>query len=303
MICAAILLSVLVFCAGCGSISPAPALSPVPALSPAPSFSPPPAATHDPAPAAVPFDFLDETGDTIRTRFLLPEGYVRTAGNDYEEYIRDLKLLPHGSPILQYDGKISPLNGWQAAVLRIDVGERDLQQCADAALRLRCEYLFSSSQYDRINYHLTNGDPFSYAEYREGYRLQVNGNRTKMVKTADYDDSYAAFRKYLDVLFSYASTRSLRSESTPVPLDEMRVGDIFVVSGKPVGHCVIVMDLCENEAGEKAFLIGQSSMPAQQIHIIRDPATSNPWLYAKDISFPYALAGWEFDEESLRRMP
>ncbi len=291
----------LIFCAGCGSVSPAPALR----------FTPPPAHTAVPSPTpanpadvqpAVPFDYIDETGDTIRTRFFLPEGYTRTAGNDYEEFIRDLKLMPHGSPILQYDGAISPLNGWQAAVLQIDVGERNLQQCADAALRLRCEYLFSSGQYDRINYHLTNGDTFPYAKYREGYRLRVNGNRTKMVKTAVPDESYAAFRQYLDVLFNYASTRSLRPESTPISLDEMRVGDIFIISGSP-GHCVIIMDLCENEAGEKAFLIGQSSMPAQQIHIIRNPATSDPWLYVKDVFFPYSLAGWEFDAESLRRMP
>jgi len=245
---------------------------------------------------------IDESGDTIRTRFVPPTGYTRTDGKAYENFISDQALLPHGSPVLLHTGEVSALSGYHAAVLCIDVGKRDLQQCADAALRLRCEYLFAAGEYDRINYHLTNGDLFSYTEYRDGYRLEVDGNKTEMVKKADYDDSYATFRKYLDVLFNYASTRSLRPESAPVALNEMRVGDIFIISGRP-GHCVIVMDLCENEVGGKAFLLGQSSMPAQQIHILNNPNTGNPWFYVSDIVFPYRLANWEYDEESLRRMP
>lgn len=42
------------------------------------------------------------------------------------------------------------------------------------------------------------------------------------------------------------------------------VGDVFLKGGSP-GHVVMVVDLCENEEGQKAFLPGQGYMPAQAL--------------------------------------
>ncbi|MDL2234523.1 DUF4846 domain-containing protein [Christensenellaceae bacterium OttesenSCG-928-L17] len=295
----------------CVNIACAPALQPPqPTTSPAYVYELPeetPAAVRTSAPAEVVReevynDHIDPNGETIRERFVALPGFERKEVDAYGEYIRDLPLLADGSPILLYNGEESALNGRHAAVVDMDVGARDLQQCADAALRIRCEYLYAAGAYDAIRYHLTNGFLLSYEEYREGYRLQVDGNSTKMVKRAKEDTSYEAFRAYLDVLFNYASTRSLYKECEQIALEDLRVGDLFIVSGSP-GHCVIVMDMLENEKGTRMAIFGQSSMPAQQIHIIQEPMMVTPWVAIDTIRFPFKIAGWEFHEESIRRMP
>lgn len=293
LLCAALLI-------GCAPVSPAPTPAPsAPPASEQPVFSPD---RGEPAPTATPFEAIDPAGDTVRTRFLPPPGYARKPSDGYGEFLRDQKLLPDGSPVLLYNGEEAAMQNWHAAVLALSVGERDLQQCADAALRLRCEYLYGIGAYDKINYHLTNGDAFPYSAWREGYRLQVDGSTTSMVKTAQPDESYEAFYAYLQVLFNYASTRSLFPESAVVPREDIQVGDIMIFPGKP-GHCVIVMDVSENELGEKAILVGQSSMPAQQVHIISSPYTGQPWLFFNEIWGTIQIAGWEFTDENIRRMP
>lgn len=269
-----------------------PANTPVPTSSATPE--------PDETPSAEPV--INPQGMSITTRINTPEGFERTQGNEYEQYIRNLELMPDGSVVLLYDGSEKWNQNAHVAVLAIDVGNRDRQQCADAALRLRCEFLFSTGQYDIINYHLTNGDEFAYSKYRQGYRLKVDGNKATLEKTASRDDSYEGFRKYLDMLFAYAGTISVEKESTLIEKEDMRVGDIFVKGGSP-GHCVIVMDMCEDALGKKLFLLGQSYMPAQQIHILKNPNADTPWYSLNELSYPFETPEWTFAEPCLRRMP
>ena len=63
------------------------------------------------------------------------------------------------------------------------------------------------------------------------------------------------------------------------------------------------MDMCENSEGRKAILLGQSSTPAQQIHILQLSDWPSPWLYLDEIEFPFTLSVWDYTEENLRRMP
>ena len=296
------LLLALALC-GCSS-NVIPEDTPAPTSSATASITPvlAPTPSPSPSPAEKPYDFIDEDGMTIAARIRTPTGYVRTEGDTYAEFVRNQPLMRHGSPVLLYDGSEKGNQNAHVAVLSIDVGEKNRQQCADAALRLRCEFLFSTGQYGRINYHLTNGDVFPYSKYHKGYRLKVDGNNTSLVKTADADDSYAVFRKYCDVLFAYAGTISVEKESKAISKEEMRIGDIFVKGGSP-GHCVIVMDMCENAVGDKLFLLGQSYMPAQQIHLLKNPAADSPWYSVAALSYPFATPEWTFSTECLRRMP
>jgi hypothetical protein len=81
------------------------------------------------------------------------------------------------------------------------------------------------------------------------------------------------------------------------------VASTYIQGGSP-GHCVIVVDLCEKPAtGEKAFLLAQSYMPAQQIHVLKNPARDEPWYYRSELSYPFATPQWTFEEGSHRRLP
>ena len=55
-------------------------------------------------------------------------------------------------------------------------------------------------------------------------------------------------------------------------------GDVLI-SGWFPGHAVIVMDVAINNAGNKIFLLAQSYMPAQDIHVLNNPSDKklSPW--------------------------
>ena len=82
----------------------------------------------------------------------------------------------------------------------------------------------------------------------------------------------------------------------------MEIGDVFVKGGFP-GHAVLVADMIENaQTGEKRFLLIQSYMPAQEMHVLKNPASPDglPW-------YPAAFAGdlvtpeWTFHPGALHR--
>ena len=90
----------------------------------------------------------------------------------FAEYLRTLSLKPHGSPILFYDGREKTRNVHEA-VVNIDIGERDLLQCADAVMYLRGEYLYKSGLYDKIQFEFANGFVADYKSWMEGKRLYL----------------------------------------------------------------------------------------------------------------------------------
>ena len=50
----------------------------------------------------------------------------------------------------------------------------------------------------------------------------------RRVFSARDKSDHAAFRKYMDVVFAYAGTYSLEHELKPVPLSDIKIGDVFV---------------------------------------------------------------------------
>ena len=245
-------------------------------------------------------ELIDANGETIATRINAPEGFQRTSGNGFADYLRGLQLKPDGTAVYFFDGTKKG-SADHSAVIDLDVGTRDLQQCADAVMRLRAEYLFTTSPED-IHFNFTNGMRVDYTKWRAGYRMQVNGNQTKWVKKTAPDHSYKGFRKYMDLIFTYAGTLSLEKELKAIKIEDIRPGDVFIQGGSP-GHAMMVMDVVEKEGGsEKLFLLSQSYMPAQSIHIVNNPKDSklSPWYSTKDLNVLYT-PDWRFEVTDLKR--
>ena len=246
---------------------------------------------------------INEQGNTLQDRIKVPEGYARTEviPGSFGEYLRSLPLKPHGSKVKLYNGG-TKLNNVYEAVLDLDVGDRDLQQCADAVIRLRAEYLYATEQYDKIHFNFTNGFNADYSKWMQGNRIQVQGNDVNWAKQTGYSKEYFTFRKYLDMVFTYAGTLSLSKELSKVAVEDMEIGDVFIQGGSP-GHCVIVVDMAENKtSGKKTFMLAQSYMPAQDIHILKNPenGTGNPW-YDFDFEEKLITPEWEFSRNQLMR--
>ena len=75
-------------------------------------------------------------------RIPVPEGYERVEAveNSLADWLRHLPLKPYDAKMLLYNGREKPRQDVHAAIINIDVGNKDLQQCADAVMRLKAEY-------------------------------------------------------------------------------------------------------------------------------------------------------------------
>lgn len=225
--------------------------------------------------------------ETIQQRFPSEPGYTRlpVEAGSYGEYLRTLPLKPVGSEVKNYDGTLSNMNGYAAAVIDISVGNRDLQQCADAVMRLRSEYLFAKKQYDHIYFYNWGGLKMDWTRYKQGYRFRNN----KFVKTAQPDGSAKTFTSYLEFVFAYASTVTLEKQLQAVnDMKKMQPGDVLIKGGTP-GHCFIVIDVAENKTGsEKQFMIAESFMPAQNIHLLKNDRGGVWFTVGKQYNIPFA---------------
>lgn len=247
---------------------------------------------------------IDQEGMTIEHRISVPDGFIRTEQGDtsFGQYLRTLPLKPHGEDVRYFDGQIKRNNHVYAAVVDMDIGTRDLQQCADAIMRLRGEYLYGSQRYDEIMFCFTNGFEVPYKKWMEGNRIKVEGNTTNWVKRNEPSNTYEDFRKYMDIIFAYAGTISLSKELKAVSWEEMQIGDVWIEAGSP-GHAVIVVDMAENpETGESVFLLAQSYMPAQDIQVLMNPMDVylSPW-YLLDLEDTLVTPEWKFGTDSLKR--
>jgi hypothetical protein len=232
-----------------------------------------------------------------------PQGYMRdTAKADsFAVYLQGLDFKEDKTVYL-YNGQKKANQDAQYAVLKMDVGTKDLQQCADAVIRLRAEFLFKQKRYKEIHFNFTNGERADYVGYAEGDRPIVLNNQVRWSRTATKDYSYKTFRKYLDMVFTYAGTMSLSAELKKITVDEIQPGDVFIQTGYPFGHAVIVIDVAVNkETGKKAFMLAQSYMPAQEIHVLKNPEkTNDPWFY-NNFGYDLVTPEWVFKSVDLKR--
>jgi len=218
----------------------------------------------------------------------LPANYLRVSlpENSFGSFLRKQELKTENNTVYLFNGQKKGFQGSQFAVLKIDVGKRDLQQCADACMRLRGEFLFDQKQYKDIHFNfLGDGKPRYYTEYSKG------------------DRTHKKFRKYMDYIFAYANTGSLLNEMKKKPLEEVAPGDIFIQKGSPYGHAITVMDIAKHpDTGKTIILLSQSYMPAQDIHILKNPENGDisPWFEIEEADKLYTPE-WTFEWSDLRK--
>jgi len=239
--------------------------------------------------------------DTLAARFPPPGGFTRLPCGPTCEWLRGLPLLPGRPEVRLHDGRTKPNQGAHLAVVDVDVGKRDLQQCADAVLRLWAEERFSRGDAESLCVPLTSGAPLPWKRWAAGERPSVQGSSLHWAARAAPDAGHAAFRHYLDFAFTYAGTASVQRYMVErVPLRDIRPGDLFVQGGFP-GHAVAVVDVAEGPGGRRVFALAQSYMPAQDIHVLDNPASpGSPW-YELAEGAPLATPEWTFPAGSLAR--
>ncbi len=211
----------------------------------------------------------------------LPPGFERipTENGTFSAYLRNIGLKDSKTVYL-FNGKPKQNQEAQYALLNISVGNRDLQQCADAVMRLRAEYFFSLNQFDKIIF---------YDNDKSAYQF-----------TSPYTRSN--FDKYLERVFGMCGSASLSKQLKAVnDFNDIQPGDVLIRGGFP-GHAVMVMDMAINAAGEKLYMIAQSYMPAQDIHVLKNPAKEDlsPWYYVNS-DHVIQTPEYTFTKDELKR--
>ena len=206
----------------------------------------------------------------------LPEGFKRVAlpKKSFGAWLRTISLKKDNTVYL-YDGTPKPNQAAQFAVLNMSVGDKNLQQCADAIIRLRAEYLFYQQDFGNIIFTDNEGGVYQFDPPYTQKRLAA----------------------YLQKVFGMCGTASLSKQLLSAKMMNMQVGDVLIRGGFP-GHAVIVMDMAENDEGEKIYLLAQSYMPAQDIHILKNAQneSASPWYTLnsnKDIFTPEYHFTWD----------
>lgn len=231
---------------------------------------------------------INNAGKTILNRYKAPQGFelVQTDTSSFAYYLQNLPLKAMGKKVKYYNGNEKANNNIYISVVEMEIDAQDLQQCADAVMRLKAEYHYHRKEYDKIHFNfISDGKARYYKDYVKG------------------DYSYKSFRRYMRYIFSYANTASLFHElDRVINYNNMQIGDIFIQKGNPYGHAVIVVNMAvNNSTGEKLFMLAQSYMPAQETQVLvnRNNMDISPW-YELKVGKVYTPE-WEFYSGDLKR--
>ncbi|TGL38948.1 DUF4846 domain-containing protein [Leptospira perdikensis] len=237
--------------------------------------------------------------DSIIERFPPPDGFQRVSfpNDSFATYLQNFPLKPQGSSVLLYDGR-TKTNQVYAAVLDFPLLREDLIQCADAVMKLRAEYFYSLKEYDKIQFKISNGMDVGFSRFAKGERVQVKGNKTNW-KTGKFKKGTGrdVFDEYLRFIYSYAGTISLKSELKKKQINELKPGDVWIEAGSP-GHVVLIVDQVTGKDGQTLFLLAQSYMPSQEMHILKSENKYSPW-FAIPKNQTFQTPEWEFPAKEI----
>lgn len=208
-----------------------------------------------------------------------PNGYQRMhyARGSFAYFLQCLPLKKDKTVYL-FNGEKKQNQTAQFAVINMSVGKENLQQCADAVMRLWAEYWWERGDFKMISFIDNN---------RKKYRLQPNASRSQ-------------FDRFLTNVFGMCGSYSLAKQLKPVSMKEMQCGDVLIRGGFP-GHAVVVVDMAEHRLTHKRmYMLAQGYMPAQDIHVLNNPLRpTSPWYELNDTAATiytpqFWFKKWEF---------
>ncbi len=192
----------------------------------------------------------------------LPADFSRLPvdSNSFGAWLRKISLKK-SKIVYLYNGDEKENQRSQCAVLNFSVGNKDLQQCADAVMRLKAEYLFEAKKFSEIIFFDNENGKYEFTE--------------------PYNKDH--FYNYLEKVFGMCGTASLSKQLHKKNIDNIEPGDVLIRGGFP-GHAAIVTDVAINKEGKRIFMLAQSYMPAQDIHVLINPLDEklSPWYEIED---------------------
>ena len=254
-------------------------------------------------------ELVDKGRDTIEGRYKTPKGYkrLRAGKNTFTEFIRSEKLKPYGEKSIYFNGKEKKSEGVYDSVFDVDLEGKNILHCADSCYKFRSDYLYSIGRYDKMKFHFVGKGIADFEKYSKGYRVDPETGEYFLMGEASTDKN--VYKEFIDMVYIYSSTISLVEDTQKVPIDDMKIGDIFLRDGTPgskrVGHAITIIDMAENDRGEKIFMLAQSYMPAQQPQVLvnKNNKKIGPWYSLEEVKDAGRLSTpqWTFELDEMAR--
>ena len=234
---------------------------------------------------AMPTKGAPDGSTTLRDAYPPPAGTQRLAGDAFATWLGAMRVLPPSVPVRTHDGKV--VAGHKGArVIDLPMVPGNLQQCADALIRVRAEWLRATG--GEVMYHATSGDPIPWTRWQAGERPFEQG-RGLAWRPGDR----GGWEAYLAAVMRWAGTASLAAYDTDA-VQNPKAGDVLVMGGYP-GHAVMLLDVVKRGSDHLA-LIGESYMPAMNFHVEPGPI-DGWWSLNEGVRLPH----WDMRGAPLRR--
>ncbi len=244
--------------------------------------------------------YINPSGKTVETRFILPKGYERIPAdkNSYTYFLRHLYLFPDGT----VSGDNPPM-GHSAGILNVDMAAIDrVQHDAQMCLCLRGEYLFEQEQYDKIAFTIITFEYIPYVEWVEGMLLVIK-DKTYITKSYTSIERYRTFRNYLGFITTNADVFTLLVDVQPISINDIMPGDMFIQATRP-GRVVVVLDVAYNPTtGDRIFLLARNCTPIRTAYVLVNPEgwSGSPWYSVKTEGNKIITPEYVFYKRDLRR--
>jgi len=153
-------------------------------------------------------------------------------------------------------------------------------------MRLRAEYFYSQKKFDKINFRDNNNTNYKFAP--------------EAVQHLSAGQLLGYFNKYLENVFAHCGTLSLEKQLFAVhDINELGIGDVLIQGGSP-GHAMLIVDMAIDRKERKIFLLAQGYMPAQDIHVVINPMSSelSPWYEMNNDTL--ITSGWIFPPKHFK---
>jgi hypothetical protein len=225
-------------------------------------------------------------GKTVTARFSIPSGYQRidTTPAPFAFFLQHLPLLPSKTPVKFYDG-VPNTSCRPAAVIDMEIGDKNLQQNVQTAIRLWAEYLFEQQRFSAISFHINNGEIIPYEQWAQGMKLVIN-RKTYWTKTPSNPRQYQTFRRYLNFIFTNSDFQTLLQDIELSTATDISPGDILISGNDTEPYVAMVLDVAvHQDTGEVIVLLVSGGNPAQSVQVLQNTGKNTPpqaWLPVKD---------------------
>ncbi|MFV0176321.1 DUF4846 domain-containing protein [Empedobacter falsenii] len=204
----------------------------------------------------------------IFKRFDTPPNFSRNQNyNNFGKWLNNISLKNSNTPVYTFDGQKKPNPNIYVGVLDLEQPKKNVQFNANAVMSLRLEYFYRSKKYLEMDkLAKVSTQPIPYSKY------------------VDVDHSYSKYIEYLQYYLENTNSNTMSELMKPINVKDLQIGDVFLQKGSIKNHAVIVMDLAEDNLGNKLFILAQSYYPSQDLQIITNPSNDliSPWYMAKE---------------------